>query len=268
MFKIGFYQFRPVFGRPQKNLSRVILKLKNASADVIVLPELPFSGYYFKDRDEVKELSEATASSPIVESLISLCRDRDFYLVSGFAEKHADKYFNSSLLIGPEGLIHTYRKIHLFNEEKNWFDKGDTALQINNVRGAKIGMMICFDWIFPETARVLAMQGADIICHPSNLVLAHCQDAMITRCTENMVFAVTTNRFGSDARNHGTIKFTGKSQIAAPKGVLIRRAPSQREELFVTEINPALARNKKITPNNDILADRRPNLYKTLTRDS
>ena len=265
MFKIGFYQFRPIFGQIRKNLSKIIPKLKDISADLIVLPELPFSGYYFRSRDEVKELSETTASSSTIDSLISLCRDHDFYLVTGFAEKQSDKYFNSSLLIGPEGLIHTYRKIHLFNEEKNWFDKGDIPLQTNDVREAKIGMMICFDWIFPETARILTIQGADIICHPSNLVLDYCQQSMLSRCIENMVFAVTANRFGSDIRSHGTLKFTGKSQIVAPKGALIHRALSQREDLFITEIDPALARNKRITPQNDLLADRRPGFYKTLS---
>ena len=126
-------------------------------------------------------------------------------------------------------------------------------------------MMICFDWIFPETARILTLQGADIICHPSNLVLDYCQQSMLSRCIENMVFAVTANRFGSDIRSHGILKFTGKSQIVAPKGVLIHRALSQREDLFITEIDPALARNKRITPQNDLLADRRPGFYKTLS---
>lgn len=264
--KIGYYQFRPLFGQVNKNASKVIKALRGAEADIIVIPELPFSGYYFQNREEVKSLAEDPRHSVNVESLISLCRERNFYLVSGFAEKARDKYFNSALLLGPEGIVHTYRKIHLFNEEKNWFDPGDTPLQANQIRGANIGIMICFDWIFPETMRTLTVLGADIICHPSNLVLNYCQQTMLSRCLENAVFAVTANRFGADNRPQGLLRFTGKSQVVAPKGKLLHRAYSQREELYITEIDLTLARDKSMTPLNDLMKDRRPEFYKPLAR--
>ena len=121
MLRVGFYQFKPEFGRIDYNLNRIIKTLNDIQADIIVLPELAFTGYFFKDRAELAALSEQVNKSAIVESLISLCKQNDFYLISGFAEKARDKYFNSSLLLGPAGVIHTYRKLHLFNEEKNWF---------------------------------------------------------------------------------------------------------------------------------------------------
>jgi len=266
MLKVGFYQFRPLFGQIEKNLKKVVQTLHTASADLIVLPELAFTGYYFQNRDEVKNLAEDPKNSSTVERLIALCKDHDFYLVTGFAEKKRDKYFNSALLLGPEGLIHTYRKLHLFNEEKNWFDPGDTPLSLQEVRGAKLGIMICFDWIFPEVTRTLAIQGADIICHPSNLVMSYCQSAMLTRCLENGIYSITANRFGADKRPHGELRFTGKSQIVAPKGELLHRVASQREALFITEIDPDLARDKHITALNQLIADRRPEFYHPLTR--
>ena len=125
-------------------------------------------------------------------------------------------------------------------------------------------MMVCFDWIFPETMRSLAVLGADIVCHPSNLVLSYCQQTMLSRTLENGVFAITANRFGMDKRPHGELKFTGKSQVVAPKGVLLHRAPSQRTQLFVTEIDIAAARNKSITALNDLMGDRRPEFYTPL----
>lgn len=265
MLKIGYYQFRPLFGKVSKNLTIVLNALQKAEADLIVLPELAFTGYYFKDRAEAGFLAEDPENSATVESLIALCKERDFYLVTGFAEKKHDKVFNSALLIGPEGLVHTYRKLHLFNEEKNWFDPGDTPLQVQDVRGAKIGIMICFDWIFPEVTRTLAVLGADVICHPSNLVLTFCQTTMLSRCLENALFAVTANRFGADKRPHGELRFTGKSQIVAPKGDLLHRSASQRQELFITEIDPELARDKNITPLNQVFDDRRPEFYSPLT---
>ncbi|MFQ5707537.1 MAG: nitrilase-related carbon-nitrogen hydrolase [bacterium] len=266
MLKVGFYQFRPLFGRVEKNLAKVLKALGPAEADLIVLPELAFTGYYFKARSEAKALAEDPERSKTVENLVALCKDRDFYLVTGFAERKQDKVFNSALLIGPGGVVHTYRKLHLFNEEKNWFDPGDTPLEVQPVRGARIGMMICFDWIFPEVTRTLTIQGADIICHPSNLVLSYCQQTMLSRCLENNVFAVTANRFGADRRPHGELRFTGKSQIVAPKGELLHRAASQREELFVAEVDLSLARDKNITPLNQIIADRRPEFYAPLAR--
>ena len=261
MLRMGFFQFRPLFGKVRHNLNKITRALKQVSADLIVLPELPFTGYYFKSREEVQVLAEDIRHSSTVETLTGLCWEKDLYLVTGFAEKHRDKYFNSALLIGPEGIIHTYRKIHLFNEEKYWFDPGDRPLQINKVRGAHIGMMVCFDWIFPETFRVLSLMGADIICHPSNLVLSYCQQAMIIRCLENSVFAITANRFGTDKQPQGELTFTGKSQIVAPKGDLLFRAPSRRELIHVQPIDISLSRDKTMTPLNDIFKDRRPEFY-------
>ena len=264
--KVGFYQYRPLFGKTRHNLNKVIRVLDGARFDLLVLPELAFTGYYFKNRSEVKTLAEYPRKSMTVDSLISLCRKNKFYIVTGFTEKARDRYFNSALLIGPKGILHTYRKIHLFNEETNWFDRGDIQLQVNKVRNASIGLMICFDWAFPEVARTLSLQGSDIICHPSNLVLDYCQQTMLTRCLENKVFAITANRYGYDKRPHGNIRFTGRSQIVAPGGKLIYKSRSQKDDLFIMEIDPALARDKSITPLNEVLRDRRPNFYKTLVK--
>jgi len=240
--------------------------LNGIQADLIVLPELPFTGYYFKDRDELKALADEPSGSTIINSLTNLCRKNKFYVVTGYAEKAHDKYFNSALLIGPEGIEHVYRKLHLFNEEKKWFDPGDVELSIQQVRDARIGIMICFDWIFPEVSRSLTLLGADIICQPANLVLAYCQQTMILRSLENNVFSITANRFGPDNRPHGLLKFTGKSQVVAPKGELLFRAPAHRRSLFLTEIDPDRARDKMITGQNHLITDRRPEFYNDICR--
>ncbi len=265
MLKIGFFQFEPKFGEVSQNLARVLSALRNVDADLIVLPELAFTGYYFQDRSELISLSEDPNKSSTVNGLTQLCRERNFFLITGFAEKCADKIFNSALLIGPGGILHTYRKLHLFNMEKKYFDPGDTPLETVEVRDAKIGMMVCFDWAFPEVSRVLALQGADVLCHPSNLVLPLCQQAMLTRCLENSVYAVTANRLGADIRPQGEIRFTGQSQVAAPKGEIVYRATSDQEELYIVEIDLSLARDKFMTDRNDILQDRRPEFYTFLS---
>jgi predicted amidohydrolase len=230
-------------------------------ADLFVLPELAFTGYYFRDRAELRSLAEDPRRSTTVERLRDLCRERGFHLVAGFAEKDGDRLFNSALLIGPRGVVRTYRKLHLFNLEKRWFDPGDLQLEVGRVRGVRVGMMVCIDWVFPEVARTLALQGMELLVHPSNLVLDHCQRVMLGRCIENAVFAVTANRYGEDRRPHGSLRFTGKSQIVGPDGAVIARAASQREELSLCEIDTRRARNKRITPGNHLLRDRRPEFY-------
>jgi predicted amidohydrolase len=261
--KIGFYQFTPVFGKVQDNLNQVISALQDADADLIVLPELPFTGYLFADRTQLAGLAEELITSATVEALVELCRRQNFHLVTGYAEESGDKIYNSALLLGPSGIVDVYRKLHLFDREKLYFDPGDRPLRVNTVVGAKIGMMICFDWIFPETCRILALEGAEVICHPSNLVLNFCQQAMITRGLENGVFAVTCNRTGEEQ----DLKFTGQSQIVAPRGELLHRASPEEEVLFITEIDPSKARDKMITGRNDLLRDRRPEWYSNLSEE-
>ncbi|HKR78540.1 MAG TPA: nitrilase-related carbon-nitrogen hydrolase, partial [Nitrospira sp.] len=115
----------------------------------------------------------------------------------------------------------------------------------------------------PEAARALALKGADIICHPSNLVLPNCPDSMPVRCLENRVFAITSNRTGSEARhNKDRLTYIGSSEIVNPRGVILHRAPRDQEALCVVEIDPAEARDKSVTLYNDLLRDRREALYR------
>lgn len=261
-YRVGFYQFRPRFGKPEANLEKVVEALSSVKADLVVLPELPFTGYLFKDRRELRSLAEDPRDSAIVSGLAELCRKRSLHLVTGFAELAGGRIFNSSLLVGPRGILQTYRKIHLFKDEKKIFDPGDTAPAVRRVRGVRIGMLVCFDWVFPEITRALALQGMDLLCHPSNLVLKNfCQQAMTTRCIENSIYAVTANRFGEDRRPHGSVRFTGRSQIVAPRGEVIYRAAGARNDLHVETLDISRARDKMITDRNHLLRDRRPEFY-------
>jgi predicted amidohydrolase len=127
--------------------------------------------------------------------------------------------------------------------------------------------MICFDWWFPESARVLALEGADIICHPANLVLSQCQQAMTTRSLENGVFSATANRVGSEARGgKPPLIFTGKSQILDCWGQVLTRLTEVETGVSVVDIDVIQARDKKLTARNDRFADRRPEFYDPLLR--
>ncbi|HEV8243060.1 MAG TPA: nitrilase-related carbon-nitrogen hydrolase [Nitrospirales bacterium] len=262
--KVGYFQYDPKFGEVKRNLDYVSERLAQTQCDLVVLPELFNTGYQFISTDEVQTLAEKIPGGPTTARLIQLAADRRMHLVAGLAELAGDRFYNSAILVGPKGFVGVYRKTHLFFEETLFFAPGDTGFPVFDIGTARVGLMVCFDWFYPESARTLALKGADIIAHPSNLVLPHCPDSMVTRCLENHVFAVTCNRIGSEERG-GKKKLTyiGNSEVVSPNGKIIQRAKPDQEELAIVEINPLDARDKKINPYNDLLAARRPEFYST-----
>ena len=258
--RVAVLQFAPEFGDVRGNLTRMEVMIARENAELFVAPELALSGYTFESRDEALALAQEPDGAEFA-GLARLAREKGAAVVVGFAEKDGPSVFNSSLLLAPDGSRTTYRKIHLFGREKRFFTPGDRPPQVVEVRRVRHGMMICFDWIFPETARSLAIMGADIICHPANLVLPHCQDAMVTRCLENRVFGLTANRTGIEKRAGERLAFTGMSQIVAPNGRILARAGGDGDALLMADIAPEDARDKWVTPSNHVLEDRRPDLY-------
>lgn len=264
--KIGYLQFKPEFGNPEKNISKIKKLVSDKEFDLLVLPELANSGYLFDNKDELNELSEEAGKGKFSAALKDICSEKNAHLVSGLCERSGDIFYNSSVLVYPDGNISVYRKLHLFDEEKLWFSPGDTSPEVYEIKGnnfgkVKIGMMICFDWFFPETARSIALKGAQIICHPSNLVMAYCQTAMFTRALENRVFTVTANRTGSDKNKDKELFFTGESVIVSPSGEYLCRGSKNNEEICITEISPELALDKNITERNNIFNDRKKEFY-------
>jgi len=262
--RIGVYQNSPQFGEVKKNLERAIEKINTIQADLVVLPELFTTGYQFTSHEEVMELAEEIPSGPTCVELIEYAHLKKMFLVFGIAERQKDKLFNSAVLIGPDGFIGKYRKSHLFYEENLFFNPGDTGFKVYDIGIARLGIMICFDWWFPEAARTLALKGADIICHPANLVLPSCQTAMVTRSLENAVYSVTANRVGFEARGgKKELVFTGESQVLDYKGDRLLALSKEKEEISVVQIDVKKARDKSITSFNDRFKDRRPELYYT-----
>ncbi|MFC1853373.1 nitrilase-related carbon-nitrogen hydrolase [candidate division CSSED10-310 bacterium] len=258
--KVGYIQNKPQFGRIENNLADIHTMLHEVSVDVLVLPELFASGYLFLDRDELSQYAETPWQGPSTTFLQELTTNLDSIVVGGFAEKCQGKLYNAAALVTPEGQRRIYRKIHLFDQEKFIFDQSDSEFWVETPLG-NIGVMICFDWIFPEAARTLALMGADIIAHPSNLVLPHCPEAMKTRALENRVFTITANRIGTDQRDSQSLSFIGNSRIYSPSGEILAASDSDTAEMKGAEISISDARQKKITAHNDVLLDRRPDRY-------
>ena len=266
--RAGFFQFNPEFGNKAGNLKKVIASLSHLTETMhlLVLPEFFATGYQFLSREEVDDLSEKVPGGETTQVLTDIAQKENLYIIAGLAEKNNNNYFNSAVFIGPDGYIGTYRKTHLFFEEKKYFTPGDTGFKVWSTEIGRIGIMICFDWFFPESMRALALNGAEVVGHPSNLVMPYCPAAMPIRCLENRMFSVTANRTGTEQRNPDQIlRFIGQSLIATPEGKILLKAPRDTDILMIADIELSLARNKSINSLNDIIRDRRPEMYKNLT---
>ncbi len=265
--RVGYAQTSPKFGEKQKNFKQVEQIIGNKQMDLLVLPELFATGYTFVSKQETAELAERTPGETST-FLENIAKKIDGVVVGGFIEKDGNKLFNSAMMVDSSGIKTIYRKIHLFNKEKLWFVQGDlpfSVIKLVEKKGVKVGIMICFDWIFPEAARTLALRGADIIAHPANLVLPYCQNAMITRSISNRVFSITCNRIGNEVRSgkHGEddFLFTGGSQILDQKGHRLKQASKARMDLGIADIDFSLARNKSLNNFNHVFDDRREKYY-------
>lgn len=260
--KIGFVQFAPLLGDREATMARIErLSARGAGADLLVLPELCNSGYNFRSPREAWETSEELGDSPFIGYLQGLCWRLGCHVVSGLNEREGRHLYNAAVLVGPDGLLGHYRKLHLFLNEKDFFQPGNLGLPVFDIGLCRVAMLVCFDWIFAEAWRVLALRGADVICHPSNLVLPGlAQQAVPVQALMNRVYVVTANRVGTE----GDLTFTGSSLVAGPRGDVLARAPAEGEAVVVVEVDVALARDKRVTVRNDIFADRRPEEYRLL----
>jgi predicted amidohydrolase len=260
--RVGVFQFSPEFGQVTENLKRIDDSTEGIDADLLVLPELCTTGYQFTSRDEAFGCAETVPGGATCEKLGEIAGRRGLSIVAGMVEGDGERLYNSAVYFGPEGYRGKYRKIHLFNEEKFVFDPGMETFPLFPLGEARLGMMVCFDWIFPESARTLALKGADIICLPANLVLPFCQAAMVARSIENGVFIVVANRVGEEERGgKAKLEFTGRSQVTSNRGEIILKLDREEERVAMVEIEPLEARDKKITENNHLLNDRRRDLY-------
>lgn len=261
--RIGIVQSSPVFGEVEANITSALNLMSSHQADLWVLPELFATGYQFVDASETRALAEPAPDGPTTRALAAFATEHQCFVVAGLPELDGDHVYNAAVLVGPDGFLARYRKIHLFYEEKLNFAPGDIPFAVVDIGPAKVGMMICFDHLFPESARSLALQGADIICHPANLVLPDlAQRTMSIRALENGVFTVTANRVGTEARGDEALTYTGQSQIIGPDGAPVAQMSSDGIDVAVAEIDITQARAKAITKHNDKLADRRPDFYR------
>jgi 5-aminopentanamidase len=235
MVRVYLAQMHPTLHDKKTNLEKIekfMDEAANQDADLILFPELALTGYF--TREKTPELAEDTNG----ESISLICKYAQKYklkVVIGFPEKKKGEFYNSACFIDENGLvIGTYQKTHLWGEEPKYFKAGsDFPVWDTNI--GKIGIMICFDTEFPECARELAMNGAEIILAPTANMLPCDQQQRIfikARAAENQVFVFTTNRIGVEE----TTTFFGESAAASPTGETLVLA-DRTESGYLVEIN-------------------------------
>jgi len=261
--KVAVYQFEPQRGDKSVNLKNIADTISGYSnVNLWILPELATTGYLFDSLEALRSQAEQIPEGVTCKFVRSITRKLNCALILGLAEKQGNNVFNSAVIYDRGNYLGSYRKIHLFDREKRLFASGTQEPPVFLVHGARVGIMICFDWFFPETARTLALKGAQLIAHPANLVLPYCPEAMITRSIENRVFTVTANRTGLERLEDGTVlTFTGNSQIIDPIGKRLGQLSATERGVLVMEIDPTASDNKWITTNNHVFKDRRVDLY-------
>ncbi len=263
--RASYLQFSPSYLEPDRNRARVAEMIQGVETDLLVLPELFTSGYFFQSQDDLAEVAEPVPEGPTTDALRHWADDLNATVVAGLPEQEADLVYNSAAVASPAGEVAVYRKVHLFYQENDLFATGDLGFPVLEVEADgtsyRLGVMVCFDWYFPEAARTLAVKGADVIAHPSNLVLPHCPDSMPVRARENHVFTITANRTGREQREDEILQFIGQSEICDPDGNILQRAGAEDKGVGTVEVDPAEARDRHINQYNDVLADRRPDMY-------
>ncbi|MEM9762769.1 MAG: nitrilase family protein [Pseudomonadota bacterium] len=268
---VACLQLEPTIGDPTANRAKgleMIEEVAAAGADLVVLPELSDSGYVFETRAEAFGLSGTATGSDTVRGWEEIARAHGLHIVGGFCEREGGKLFNSAAVVGPDGLLGVYRKTHLWDAENLWFDPGDHGYPVFATPLGRIAALICYDGWFPEAWRLLALQGADIVCVPTNWVPMPSQPASLPSMSNILCMsAAHSNSYCvAAACRIGTERgqpFIGQSVIVNHEGWPVAGPASEGSvEVLTARLNLADARRKRrLNDFNQLLRDRRTDLY-------
>jgi N-carbamoylputrescine amidase len=268
---VACLQMRPTFGDVASNVAASLSMIDEAAergARLVVLPELCNSGYRFASREEAFALAEEIPGGPTIKAWAERAARHGLYLVAGICERAGSSLYNSAVVLGPEGYLGTFRKVHLWNEETLYFEPGDLGFPVFPTPIGRIGVAICYDGWFPETFRLCALQGADIVCVPTNWVpipgQAQGRQAManilaMAAAHSNSMFIACADRVGAERGQ----PFEGQSLIVSYTGWPVA-GPASRdsEEILLAEIDLREARRKRNwNAFNQVLRDRRTDVY-------
>lgn len=267
-------QFAPIFADAPANgerIAQMAQELGEQGVDLAVFPEAAVTGYVFSSKEEVMAAAVAMKDEPM-RRIEAAAIDSGVHVVVGFAELAGGSLYNSAAFFGPKGTVGVYRKTHIPCLGLDRFVSAGDELTVFDTAIGKIGILICFDIRFPETARVMTLNGVEAICVPTNWpeTADGASDYVCpARAIENNVFILASNRAGEE----NGYRFIGKSKIIAPGGAVLADIQHNREETAIREIDLSLARVKKIVrvPGEyemEIIGARRPELYTSLSSEA
>ena len=269
--KVASIQMAPQIGDKAANLRRSVDLIEEAArqgAVVAVLPELANTGYVFASRQEAFALAESVPDGESSRVWLEVAHRCKIHVVAGIAERVGDRLFNAALVAGPHGYIGTYRKLHLWGDEHLFFESGDLGLPVFHTEIGRLGAIICYDGWFPEVYRLLAMQGADFVCMPTNWVpmpgqveghAAMANTLAMANAHSNGLNIICADRVGAERGQ----PFIGQSLIVGAQGWPVA-GPASRdsEEILYASINLRKSRSARhLNVFNDVLRDRRDDIY-------
>lgn len=267
--KVAVVQMSYNLGEKEITVKKTISKITEAAdngAKLIVLPELCNTGYVFNSREEAYSLAEPVPEGETVKAWEKIASEKDVYIVAGILEKEGVDMYNTAVLVGPDGFIGKFRKMHLWDEDKLWFEPGNLGIPVFHTPIGKIAIIICYDMWFSEMWRIAALKGADIVCVPTNwLKLDFLSEEVQTLApymaivagNTNALFVACADRVGSERG----ITFPGKSLICGPLGPMAGPASPTEEEILYQDCNMADARSYNWNGHNVLFRDRRCDYY-------
>ena len=272
-YKIAGVQMDIAIGERDQNLAAMKTRLEQslaAGAALTVFPECTTSGYCFETKTEALGVAESM-DGPSVQTVINWCREFSTFVIFGFLETVDQHLYNSVAFVGPDGLVGSYRKVHLPMLGVDRFTTSGDGFRVFSAGELRVGLNICYDCSFPESARVLSLQGADLIALPTNWPPGSGATSDLipsARAFENHVYFMAVNRVGSERG----FDFIGKSKICDPKGNTLAFADHRDEQIIYAEVDPSFARNKHLVSvpgQHEVhrINDRQPSAYGPIVSD-
>lgn len=271
-WKIAAVQMDCTFAENATNLNAVRANLREAAsndAKLVIFPECVLPGYCYESLAEARPHAEPIPG-PSTRALAEDCAKLGVWAVVGMLEDAGDRVFNVAVLIGPAGVQAVYRKIHLpFLGVDRFTTPGDQPFAVHDIGGLRVGINICYDGSFPESARCLMLGGADLIVLPTNWptgAISTARTLIPARALENHVYYAAVDRVGTERG----FKFIGMSRILGCMGEFLAVSDDDQPTILYADIDPEKARNKHLVniPGKYELhrtRDRRPEMYGAVT---
>lgn len=276
ILKVAAVQMRSR-GNQKENLAAAEVLVREAAANdskIILLPELFETDYFCQEQlEENFQLASSVEENPAVKHFSKIAGELKVVLPVSFFERSGNAFYNSLAILDADGkLLGVYRKSHIPDgpgyQEKYYFNPGDTGFQVFDTAYGRIGCGICWDQWFPETARILALKGAELLFYPTAIgsepqnpdycSRAHWQTCIQGHAAANMVPVVVSNRVGTERQ----IEFYGSSFLADEHGQIVKQADTKSEGILSAGFHLGqLTLERRAW---GLFRDRRPDLYRTI----